>query len=399
MKISSINSAQSRQNFNGIRNLPNVSVRNAADAISQWAKLADGAFTKIGVNPREEAVFARVRQENFSFLDRLTSNEDKHVFIEEFKRVTGFPDLDKVSQKIKDQFSAALEKAAKSMKENILGITAPEVAMTSKAGKFDIAIAGYNPNSSVGLGKALPGSDLNDTFALFNSDYFPGELAALRKTFAEKIVNNSDHRILSFNHKHARPVTMDIKEYVAMLNEMSMVTESELAPHYNALLNKRMGFMPFNPQDISGSNPSFVNLFLTSKMPDAAVAGHDVAVVTEGIRDGIKVVANDAYLPQLSETMNRSFFSWCTNMLQIHGLEQVLGGEVPFRDKIIARGILKDFEKWPIAKKFDCVKSVVKNMSDNNPVSGEFQGLLKDANPAVENSRNALRQIITLGMI
>ena len=111
----------------------------ANDAIRLYEQLACGNYLDIGEDKWNFNECNRMREGNLAFLDRVVSTKEQEKFVEYYKRVTGFPDLQNVSGKIKGEFVHAAAKTQTDLKSN----------------KFKVTQAGYDGVCSVGRGKAF----------------------------------------------------------------------------------------------------------------------------------------------------------------------------------------------------------------------------------------------------
>ena len=160
MRIEYISSYSKRLNFNQSKkkqqicspnfegkpiNLPKIKISNVYDAMVAYGLLSYGGFLDSSdddVSPQNKLI----RNENLSFLDKIQSKEDKQQFITHYSELTGFPNLEKVSQRIEKEFILAVKKSA-------IGIEGAECIA-----------AGYDETCSVGKRRAFPGSDLDKAF-------------------------------------------------------------------------------------------------------------------------------------------------------------------------------------------------------------------------------------------
>ena len=188
------------------QNIPNVSFRgapweitvlktsskpiSAQEAIKYFGLLKCGNYLDIGDDSVSAQKFERnnaIRQVNLSFLDRVTDPEEKRKFIEYYRNLTGFPDLGKVSDRIKEEFVSAVSKAEKELGQR----------------KYKVVQAGYDGVCSVGRRKAFPGSDLDKAYVIISgSPYFENTNETLNQ-FKGSLWFNTDQRILSYNHDEA----------------------------------------------------------------------------------------------------------------------------------------------------------------------------------------------------
>ena len=137
------------------------------------------------------------QREDFAFLDKIVSRKEQKEFVNHYKDLTGFPNLDAVAFKIKKEFKKAVD------------IT--EQQLTTEHNLFDkqyyqVVGMGYDGISSVAKNKALPGSDLNGAYIIIKgadaSDKASQNLDELIvNEFKNRLYENTDQRILSYNYR------------------------------------------------------------------------------------------------------------------------------------------------------------------------------------------------------
>ena len=87
--------------------VPSTGNISANDAIKLYRQLSCGNYLDIGEDKKDYANCNKIRENNVAFLDRVTNPAEQKKFIEYYEEVTGFPNLEKVSGKIKSEFIKA----------------------------------------------------------------------------------------------------------------------------------------------------------------------------------------------------------------------------------------------------------------------------------------------------
>ena len=377
VSVKSVNNNSKGVNFKGIL-LPQITIRTANDAIQQWEKLADLRYSASATDRFQRVNNKEIQKQNFSFLDKLTSESEQKKFIQHFKEVTGFPNLITVSHKIKEHFVAITDEFER-RSANALG---------TYNNPFRILFRGHNPNSSVGLNKALPGSDLNDSYIVFQGTDDFGKNREIRKAFNEMLDRDTDTRILSYNHKHGRPVIMSFFELWHGMDEMDFYTK-QITDDIKPIIGERMGYSLYTPGE-SLENFHRYNIAVARCMkPVSKIFAKAFPVVIEGIRDGIRTRLDDEYAGPVQLKMNNSSFAWCSNMLQMRVLENNLGMGIDYKAKITERAKLANFEDWSTSKQYKCVTNVIKHMTDDSEIDDEYKKMLTNEDCPIAQSLEA----------
>lgn len=197
MKINSISYRQ--PHFSGTpERLYQRPIFDYHDALAQWECLRHASYLDVHDDkfcPSNK----QIREYNYSFLDKLTSPKDKLAFIQAFCEFTGFPNLEKMSKKIDEEYSSCLKEIEKEMQNGYSqGIT--------------LVRSGYDPNCSLGLRKSFTGSDIDKGYAIFdNTSAFLSD-----KDFADrvkgKLWSKLDQRIVSVNHPDTYPEIYTVRQ-------------------------------------------------------------------------------------------------------------------------------------------------------------------------------------------
>ena len=382
VSVKSVNNNVKNVNFKGML-LPQITIKNAGDAIKQWEKLADIRYSALAEDRLQIIKNREIQKQNFSFLDKLTSESEQKKFIQHFKEVTGFPNLITVSHKIKEHFVAITDEFERRA-ANALG---------TYNNPFRILFRGHNPNSSVGLNKALPGSDLNDSYIVFQGTDDFGKNREIRKAFNEMLDRDTDTRILSYNHKHGRPVIMSFFELWHGMDEMDSYSR-RLTDDFGPIIQQRLGYSLYHPEENTETAYRF-NIAVAKRMePVSKIFARDFSTVIEGIRDGIRTRLDDEYAGPVQEKMNQSPFSWCSNMLQMRVLENNLGMGIDYKTKITERAKLANFEDWSTSRQYKCVTNVIKHMTDDSEIDDEYKKMLTNEGCPIAQSIDAFKNHI-----
>lgn len=355
MKVFSVKNNNSN-NFKGMATIaPTRKINNAKDAIAQWEVLKHPKFTNIF----QEAEFATkqmldenkaIREHNYSFLDELKCDAEKKKFIEHFKHFTGFPILKASSQRMVAEFRRTLAVAA---------------AMLGASDK-DVLMLGYDRFCSVGLGTALPGSDLDKGFAVVKGE----DTCDIQKeeeysnNYKAQIWENIDNRIMSVNHCAAYPNIITENELLMKLGKFDRLSGN--------LINNKT-YEIFQAEIKNNPNPvaaAKYNIWLSKRLNDAdKVEAKNFAYVVEAIRDGKCETGNIDDLVRLYTNMNSSGFAMCSNIAQTHAMSKKYQDNPHgvMKPKLKARlDIEKFFDSWNIGKQFELVKDVIRSMSGDN---------------------------------
>ena len=152
----------------------------ASEAANIWKTLSDLNFRK-SINKIDEAAKEASINECFQQLDNI-----KNSFTADFCNETGFPNLNKVSEKME----SAILNCANDLSKDI---------------KADLLFVGYDKNCSLGRKLALPGSDCDGLFIVFDKN--PVESLILKAGIPYTI----DQRMINMPINHA-PEVFNIDE-------------------------------------------------------------------------------------------------------------------------------------------------------------------------------------------
>lgn len=336
--------------------LPNRVIRDANDAIIQWELLRHPKFTNVFqeeeiVNENTIIQNKLIREENYSFLDKLFRKEDKEQFIEHFKILTGFPSLTNIAQKMIDEFHRVLNIAIKKMGKK----------------SDDILLSGYDKFCSVELGAALPGSDIDKAYTIIKG--IDGNLTKQRlfsDLFKEQIWENIDNRIMSVNHCAAFPNVMTENELIMSLENIDKYTHNIVGTEnrYKLFLQERM----YNSNPVSSAK---FNIWLSETLQGRSekINAKNLAYIIETIRDGARRIINYNFIEKLFNSMDNSLFAMCSNIIQGYPMayKYSVAGDIITKPKLKARiEMEKNFNNWDIDTQYELVKDIIRSMSGDN---------------------------------
>lgn len=344
--------------------LPSRRINNASDAIAQWNLLRNPKYTQIFQEEEvstqaQRTLNKQIRNDNYSFLDKLVGTCEKSKFIEYFKQVTGFPNLELTSKKIVDEFNRVLKLATNVFYDYF-----------SENGYHEhILVSGYDEFCSVGLKSALPGSDLDKGFAIIDRT---DSSRISQKEFSDlvkgKIWANIDNRIMSVNHTAAFPNIMTNKELAENVHLVdSYAKEFVNSNNLNYFRYQRLD----NTNIISGAR---FNIWLSQRLPSesAKYNAKNLAYIVEAIRDGNHINLHEPYMPELYNILGQSEFCNCSNVIQSKKMQYKYdyGNSNTKKTKLLARqDAARGFNSWSIDRQYDLVKDIIRSMSgdSNNP--------------------------------
>ena len=363
-------------NFKGLaKNAPKRRIYDAVDAISQWKIMKHPQFSEIfqeeevGVTNYLIKQNKQIRNSNYSFLDELKNDYQIAKFIEHFKKLTGFPNLEASSRKIREEFSNVLKLA----NENLFFKFREKPynwswINESEKNKFinNTVLSGYDKFCSVGLGSALPGSDLDKGFAIIKG--VEGGYMAQKNfvdAFNQEIWNNIDNRIMSVNHVAAFPNIRTDKQLAGDLANLDNYARKFVDyDTINAYRYLRM----YNGNPISGSK---FNIFLSQMIPNTPTKyeAKNIAYLVEAIRDGQWLDFQEHLYDDLYNTIQGSYFCHCSNVTQSYKMQERYdyAGTDIVKKKLKARQEMeRQFDYLPIKEQYEVVKDVIRSMSGDN---------------------------------
>lgn len=331
-------------------------------AVVLYEQLKKGNYLDIGDDKFDFDNCNRIREYNLSFLDRLVG-EDKRYFINHYKRLTGFPDLQQVSNNIKNEFVKAVEKSEKDLYYD----------------KYKVLLAGYDGVCSVARGKAFPGSDLDKAYVIIKGTGNPYDDIESVNQFKGRIWENTDQRLLSYNHDDAAFPQVYTKNQIEKLTE---AVDKKDAPHrrlqiihqYRSdidgkqfmILERWTGATPMYSDDYVAANPYWVEY--TKQFPRMY---DDVVRVDNPSRENIKnlgftleAIREGKILKGTSKSLDLAWIPFeSTNLSQLAALKD----RKDKKPKRLARDMLSlEFPKWDLDKQFRFIKTLIKSACANN---------------------------------
>lgn len=385
-----INTAgNSRVNFRGapykidfsLMKIPEKGEILAKDAIRVYEKFKLGNYLDIGDDIYNFSRNSEIRQHNLSFLDLVKAPEEKKKFIEYYKELTGFPDLYKVSENIKIKFVEAL-------------MTASEILNKSYGNEgrhyYDVIQAGYDGVCSVGRHKALPGSDLDKAYVIIRGRGKVGiDDDVCVKNFKWKLWDNTDQRILSYNHDAAAfPQVYTAAQFKSLLgkadeacmrlnikksktDENTLLKRTQIAQFFEIPTTAYARYKALQVEykkDYIEANEFYIKLCEQFpglsygnkfKEPDKEMM-KNIGFVIETMRDGVyftKFGKMDYSILKNSVTFN------LTNLSQLRALKN----HNDMKPKRLAREKLQtDFPQWEVDKQYRFVKTLIESSCANN---------------------------------
>ncbi len=345
-----------------------VEINNAQDAIRVYEMLKLGNYTDMHDDRISEEIrrdHKAIRAENFKFLDRLSSSEDKKRFVEYYKKLTGFPHLETVSKNIENEFRAALTKTEFELKEERPDNFDPDF--------FNILSAGYDNTCSVFRRKALPGSDMDKAYIIIKGTDDDKKNREIVELFKGKLWNNTDQRILSYNHDDAFPQAYTVKQIKKFLDVVegkikNFITDEKYSKYKAIQKVYRKG-----PEGYIEANPFFIEL--SEQFPAHGPGKQDdldhlsktdvknFGFFIEAYREGKHLIdeTENAHFEYMDREIRSSVFYDLTNLSQ---LKTVLTQN---KEKITARDRLeKEFDSWTIEAQYNMVKTLIKASCDDN---------------------------------
>lgn len=287
-------------------------------------------------NGRREPSYKEIRQENLNFLNCLKDDGEKKKFLEYYCNLTGFPDLNKVSKKIENEFCRVALQGQRGLNQ---------AHSSADNGPYSVLRMGYNDLCSVGKGAALPGSDIDGSYIIIKGGHSANEDKRFVDSYKSYLWNNTDSRILSYNHPAGFPQVYTINQVNALLKaaddetskmhlrEPSHLTNSPILRylmgykdesddfiHYSALKNKyNDSFTEANSFFIKLCDKFNNNNTIDYNNPSKEMMknfGFFIEVFTEGFHFG--GIPETKALNELTRQISKSDFAHLTNLSQIH---------------------------------------------------------------------------------
>jgi len=341
---------------------------SANEAIRLHSQLKLGNYLDIGNDYFDFYNCNLIREENLNFLNRIDYSSDKREFIEYYKNLTGFPDLEVVSQKIENEFASAVEKSQQDL---------------SYINGANVLLAGYDGVCSVGRKKAFPGSDIDKAYAILQGTGWQYEENELLNQFKGRLWNNTDQRILSYNHDEAAFPQIYTKRQIETLtkaidekdechrkpwlNKVNMRASDAVKEQSKYLYNSNGVKNPKYIDDYVEANPFWIRYckeFLKSLSDTVDIYNpsreniKNVGFIIESIREGKVLKGSKKYLE-----INKYISYYMANLSQLAALKRMPDK----KSKRLERNSLKfDFPRWDLEKQFRFIQTLIKSACANN---------------------------------
>lgn len=317
-----------------------------------------------------------IRENNLSFLDNLTTQEDKKKFIDYYSDLTGFPDLKCVSEKIEREF--------------IVGIT----KSCAEVYGAECIVAGYDETCSVGKRKAFPGSDLDKSFVVLKSPNMDlNEDEYIVNNFKSKLWENIDQRILSFNHDISFPSVYTDNQLYNLLNKIQNKTSYMQIDEEK--LNKLM-----NEEFVNLERAAEYNIAVSKYFPVEAAYGElskedvkNLGYVTEAIREGRWVISSPTGDYMKRKLENYEFYNY-SNVAQMRAMTKAVNEGRENKTKILLRNNFEQkFNSWDVDKQLKFIKTLIQYSCEDNSSFSEY--FTNDRN--VKDAYKPLLNMLTQG--
>lgn len=333
--------------FTGITHaLQEVSIKSLDDAIKQWEKLKYAPYYE-ALDDFKYPENKVIRAKNFGFLEQLTP-EMKKGFVEHFEQVTGFPNLNAVSERIENEFVTRVYQAAERV-----------------AGGVKIIAAGYDPTCSVGLRRAFPGSGLNKSFVVLrNASSLPD--TEVVNHFKGNFWFNTDQRILSLNKADNFPEVYTMDQVHHCLDIMD--ERANKLWFADGVKTYMKDMLEYETDPLRGG---YFNINLTRVLPGNGVTkefAKNFAYFIESVRDGKNLINNKSYYNTLYYAIRLSEFGQYTNVSRISAHNRLIStGQEPIKAKLQLREALAgEYSQMNPDEKFELVKDIIKAVSKDN---------------------------------
>ncbi len=338
--------------------VPQTGELRAIDAILLYEQLACGNYLDIGDDKWNYTTNNNIREKNLAFLDRVVNPNEQKKFIEYYTHVTGFPDLQKVSDKIKGEFVHAVDKTQRDLYKS----------------KYTVSQAGYDGVCSVGRGKAFPGSDLDKAYVIIRGSGYNGEDVEAVNQFKGGIWKNTDQRILSYNHDEAAfPQVYTEAQVDWLIESAEMKKRHHIKPSVIKEQETKMGQYSTN---YINTNPYYIELCknFPRKYSDRIDIYHpskenikNIGFVLESMREG-------EVFQKFGEYENRRVTGSDTYKLANLSQLQALKSHNDRKPKRLARDNMSaEFNSWDVGKQYRFIKTLIKSACANNKeFTGEF---------------------------
>jgi len=397
--------------FNGIpKKLNYGTIRNAQDAIRAWTSLSNADYLNVhsdSISSVNREIHKKIRLENYSFLDKLTSNSDKNIFISEFCNFTGFPNLKLISEKMIQEFKKTLA-----------------YIDSSSNGYYKVIDSGFDPTCSLGQKKAFPGSDLDKGYVILKGDEYDSSKVSY---FSGRLWNCLDQRLVSLNHPDTFPEIYTEGQVIDKLKTLDAYSQKLIDKRVPAIARTVIYgvlgrlFNPFPYNDIYIPNPveqRIMNAVVeactfpspeTNKETDPKLAAKFNICLAKILPQNLRELAkNFAFFIEIvkanyrrnpegknTELFNKilsSDFATYSNVTQVEAWQQKLDSGY-MKTKLRNRMQLeKDFNKMTTEDKYDLIKDVIKS-SSNDQSDSRFSHLFKNDDDISQRYQGLLAEL------
>lgn len=294
----------------------------------------------------------KIRTSNLGFLDAIYTQKDKKDFIEYYKLITGFPNLEKVSINIEKEFINAIYKSANGLQGG------------------ECIAAGYDETCSVGKRLAFPGSDLDKSFIVLKGDSSRDEEKDKKivDQFKGRMWKNVDQRILSFNHDISFPNVYTENQIRKIFKIIDDKTQNI---YFDKLtLEKIMDKEIWDLEKASQFNIKIAQNFPTDdgskKQGLTKTDVKDFGYFVESLRDG-KYLIYTLDFEFLKNDIQKSQFYQYSNTAQIKAIKKTLNDGTQDKTKIkLRKDITKQFNNWSIDEQYNFIKTLIKYSCEDN---------------------------------
>lgn len=380
--------SDSNLRFNGTpQRVPKMTVKNYQDALKCWEYLQHAKYLDAHKNSFYDKM---IRAENYSFLDKITSNYDKMQFVNKFCEFTNFPFLKKISDKIDSTFQACINKIAND-------------SNYGNKGAYSIVDSGYDPTCSLGLKKSFPGSDLDKGYIILegNSPWQSDDEVVMQ--FKGKLWEDLDQRIVSLNHPDTFPSvytksqvnsildSLDAKARdiesslnlkrgaglflgitaMSLLGPLGIIGGSALAGAVLAkVFNKQADTV--NPYEAAKFNRKIAEKISSSEKREEAKNFAFFIEIVKANLDRNSYGKQDSIFTRIKE----SLFVQNSNVTQVEAWQKRINNGY-LKSKLRNRENLEsDFNRMSDDTKYELVKDIIKYMTDDQ--SGRFSEYFKN---------------------
>lgn len=382
---------------------------SANEGISLYKKLALGNYLDLNGDTKD-ANARSIRKENLEFLDKILTDGDKSEFINYYKKLTGFPNMVKVSRKIKQEFVRACSMAEKNCSKSLL--------LESQKKFFDILSAGYDGISSVAMCTALPGSDLDKAYVILRGCDDDETNEKIVSDFKAQLWKNTDQRILSYNHDaDSFPKVYTLKQIMSIFDSINLKAKSlEIDKETKVPFKNKWEELFSTPKYIT-KRPEYESLMDSFNLDFTEANRFIVELAKEYRSTGTWDLPLNTENPSREDMYKASFVLEAmqkgdiligdnvlkgkdTRNVELINLSQIsaIKKSNKLKEKhILRQNLNRDFEQWDISKQFNLVKEMIKaSCSDetefseyfSSDTSERFNSLLNELNVGGNDNKN-----------